>query len=257
MTRLCVILLLWLLSSAAPIIAAPAQQETGCAAQSSVIDGVVNLRDGPGYDFAPFSAIAGDGRVAVLARTDNDWVQVRQEVIDNEFVGFMPLEKLTLSGNCDDLPVVAPRSIDPEQASAPEILPTPTATPVFTETAAPTEHPMPTITPITVTPATLDESPADSSNNAEICTVAVQSGVAPLRNGPGDEYAFYTELQPDTTYIGITRSDNDWIELGTINQAAQLVGWAAPETVVTSGGCAELPLILSSEYDVESWYPDR
>ncbi len=118
----------------------PAESSTACTATPN-IQGSVNLRSGPGTQYAILSGLPPGQLAQVIAEwTGGGWYEVNY----NGVTLWLGSTVVTLNGNCNGLPRMAAPVGAP---LAPTAVPTSTPTPIASPTNMPTDTPTPTDTP--------------------------------------------------------------------------------------------------------------
>ncbi len=136
-------------STPVPVVASPVPviPANGACSVTPTSANAVNVRRGPGTNYAQFAQILRGQIIPVIGRSiDNTWVQINT----NGTIGWVSLSVVTIGGNCGNIPVVAAPTMTPTPVVG-TVIPAVTITatlPLSTATSAVTATP--TVTPTTM-----------------------------------------------------------------------------------------------------------
>jgi uncharacterized protein YgiM (DUF1202 family) len=188
--------------------AAPTAVECRAAANTAL--GVVNIRSGPGVNFAALNAFGSSDAVSVLGRTDNGWYRVRMFAFGNPFEGFAPAGEIALSGDCNTLPLIPAASYQ--------------ATPAVQE--------LPT-----------DVSPDDVVIPEGMCTVIAVNNSANIYESNRPDSAVIGVLRPGPWLTVSARDGKGWYRVTLFSGG---LGWMDGSQVQVNGlggACDALPVL--------------
>jgi uncharacterized protein YgiM (DUF1202 family) len=171
---------------------------------------VVNIRIGPGMNFAALNAFGTNDAVLVLARTDNGWYRVRMYAFGNPFEGFAPAGEIALSGDCETLTVIPAANYQ--------------ATPAVQELAT-------------------DVSPDDVVIPEGMCTVIAMNSSANIYESNRVDSAVIGVLRPGPWLTVSARDGKGWYRVTLFSGG---LGWMDGSQVQVNGldgACEELPVL--------------
>jgi uncharacterized protein YgiM (DUF1202 family) len=192
---------------------------------------VLNVRGGPGTDYALVGGLQPGTELTLLARSaDGAWFQIAFPA-DSDGRGWVIGEFLEIQGATDQLPVA-------EAPSAPA--------PTIEPTLAPTVQPAaPEITPtvtITATPGAPDVGGTPAITVTVSARVVTEGIVLNVRGGPGTDNEILGGLQPGTELTLLARSaDGAWFQIA-YPAGSEGRGWVAGEFLEMQGSPDGLPV---------------
>jgi uncharacterized protein YgiM (DUF1202 family) len=191
-------------------------------------DVVLNVRGGPGTDYAVLGGLQPDTQVTLLARSaEGAWYQIAYPA-DSDGRGWVIGEYLEIQGATEGLPV-------PEVAPAP----TPTAAPATSEVTATL-----TITATVATTATasaLDVSATPAITGTVTALVATEGDVLNVRGGPGTDNEVLGVLQSGMQVTLLERSaEGEWYQIAYPPDTDGR-GWVSAEFLDVQGSTDALP----------------
>jgi uncharacterized protein YgiM (DUF1202 family) len=190
---------------------------------------VLNVRGGPGTDYAVLGGLEPDASVTLLAQSaDGAWYQIAFPA-DSDGRGWVIGEYLEIRGATEELPV----------AEAPPA-PAPTAAPATAEVTGTLTI---TVTAtITATASPPDVSATPATTGTVTALVATEGDVLNVRAGPGTDNDILGMLQPGTQLTLLALSaEGDWYQIaypaGTDGR-----GWVSGEFLDVQGSTDALSL---------------
>jgi uncharacterized protein YgiM (DUF1202 family) len=218
-----------------PVVAAPAMQPTNTAESSAVItgDSRVNLRGGPGTNFAILAKLDPGAAVTVIGTNANgDWRRIRVNATGR--TGWVSASLLQVTEGASDTPST------PETLAASSTL---TTTAQVSTAAPPPADDAPVSTPTVVTrPANMNVRGGPGTNYPVVTAVRAGSRLALVALGPnGDWYKVQLENHPEAwVFAGLTTASGpvDALPRLAADQipAAPIAPPAAPAPVVAAAG---------------------
>jgi hypothetical protein len=188
----------------------PIPSAVECRAIANNALGVVNIRSGPGQNFAALNAFGVNEAVSVLARTDNGWYRVRMYTFGSTFEGFAPAGEIALYGDCDTLIVI----------------------PAANYQATPAVQELPT-----------DVSPDDVVIPEGMCTVIAVDNSANIYESSRADSTVIGVLRPGPWLTVNGRDDKGWYRVTLFSGG---LGWVDGSHVQVNGlgsACEELPVL--------------
>ena len=175
----------------------------------------VNVRQGPGADFAVVTAVEPNTEVVVLAQSDGAlWTQIR---LPGGIEGWVSSSLLRLRPVEGAVPTATTPPTNTAAPSATSLPPTGTVGP--TATLPPTDTPAPTSTNTPAPSATVQASatpipPTATPEPPQVTAVVIASQGVNVRSGPGTSFQPIGSLAPGTEVVVIGRSgDAGWIQV--------------------------------------------
>ncbi len=193
-----------------PSAALPIPSAVECRATANNALGVVNIRSGPGVNFAALNAFGTNDAVSVLARTDNGWYLIKMYAFGNPFEGFAPAGEIALSGDCNTLTLIPAANYQ--------------ATPAVQELAT-------------------DVSPDDVVIPDGMCTVIAVTNSATIYESNRADSAVIGVLRPGPWLTVSAHDGKGWYRVTLFSGG---LGWMDGSQVQVNGlegACEELPVL--------------
>ena len=199
----------------------PAQ--TGTSLHVTVTGSVVNLRRGPGTDYAVVGQVrAGDQLQATGRNAAGDWLQIKHQ--DRPGWIFATLTDL-VTETAAELPVDVPPPV----------------------TATPTAEPEPTIKSEPA-PETVEPTPGLPAQTGTSLHVTVTGSVVNLRRGPGTDYAVVGQVRAGDQLQATGRNaTGDWLQVVHTAAIGEQVWIYGPLTDIDATATASLTVVEAAQ----------